>query len=84
LLLLGKKAILLILVVGRGVFLVCLGMVFKGRLNRVSLLIGHNTLISSPICPLSKFLDSLKSDLRCPIIGFIAAHLLHSLRFLSR
>jgi hypothetical protein len=28
-----------------------------------------NTLISSPTCPLSRFLESLKSDLRCPIIG---------------
>ncbi|CAC9520346.1 hypothetical protein [uncultured Gammaproteobacteria bacterium] len=41
------------------------------------------TLISSPTCPLSRFLESLKSDLRCPIIGSIAARLLHSLRFLS-
>jgi hypothetical protein len=29
------------------------------------------TLISSPTCPLSRFLESLKSDLRCPIIGSI-------------
>jgi hypothetical protein len=42
------------------------------------------TLISSPTCPLSRFLESLKSDLRCPIIGSMAARLLHSLRFLSR
>ncbi len=41
------------------------------------------TLISSPTCPLSRFLESLKSDLRCLIIGSIAARLLHSLRFLS-
>jgi hypothetical protein len=31
---------------------------------------------------LSRFLESLKSDLRCPIIGSIAARLLHSLCFL--
>jgi hypothetical protein len=40
------------------------------------------TLISSPTCPLSRFLESLKSDLKCPIIGAIAARLLYSLRFL--
>ncbi|CAC9659121.1 hypothetical protein [uncultured Gammaproteobacteria bacterium] len=39
------------------------------------------TLISSSTCPLNRFLESLKSDLRCPIIGSIAARLLHSLRF---
>jgi hypothetical protein len=44
----------------------------------------NKTLISSPTCPLSRFLESLKSDLRCPIIGSMAARLLHSLRFLSR
>jgi IS5 family transposase len=31
-----------------------------------------------------RFLESLKSDLRCLIIGSMAARLLHSLRFLSR
>ncbi len=36
------------------------------------------TVISSPTCPLSRFLDNLKSDLRCPIIGSMAARLLHS------
>jgi alpha-amylase/alpha-mannosidase (GH57 family) len=39
---------------------------------------------SSPTCPLSRFLESLKSDLRCLIIGSIAARLLHSLRFLAK
>jgi putative transposase len=29
-------------------------------------------------------LDNLKSDFKCPIIGSMAARLLHSLRFLSR
>ena len=38
------------------------------------------TLISSLICPFSRFLDSLKSDFKCPIIGSMAARLLHSLR----
>jgi hypothetical protein len=42
------------------------------------------TLISAPICPFSRFLDSLKSDFKCPIIGSMAARLFHSLRFLSR
>jgi hypothetical protein len=64
------------------------GVVFKGRLNNdresISALAAIKTLISSPTCPLSRFLESLKSDLRCPIIGSIAARLLHSLRFLSR
>jgi hypothetical protein len=40
------------------------------------------TLISSPTCPLSRFLESLKSDFKCPIIGSMVARLLHSLRFL--
>jgi hypothetical protein len=42
------------------------------------------TLISSPTCPLSRFLESLNSDFKCPIIGSMAARLLYSLRFLSR
>jgi hypothetical protein len=37
-----------------------------------------NTLISSPTCPLSRFLDNLKSDFKCPIIGSMAARLLHN------
>jgi hypothetical protein len=40
----------------------------------------RNTLISSPTCPLSRFLDNLKSDFKYPIIGAMAARLLHSLR----
>ena len=35
-------------------------------------------LISSPTYPLSMFLDNLKSDCKCPIIGSMATHLPHS------
>ncbi|WP_237732029.1 hypothetical protein, partial [Bathymodiolus thermophilus thioautotrophic gill symbiont] len=36
-----------------------------------------------PTCHLSEFLDHLNPALRDPMIGSIAVHLLHNLRFLS-
>jgi hypothetical protein len=48
----------------------------QNPLNKFQAQAAINTLISSPTCPLSRFLDNLKSDFKCPIIGSMAARLL--------